>query len=143
MSRTSCHVSASHVACTANTAPATSLSWQAWANSSCHLMQTGWVRHKVVKDWSLLVVRVPFQRVYPKTSIPALFVFDHTPLEAYLSCLQRACRAAPKAGEDRTDGRQGQGAGGSLKRASYMHRKELSSDSAIPKYIVKTSTART
>eukprot|EP00959_Pyramimonas_sp_CCMP1952_P344105 7207327-Pyramimonas_sp.AAC.1 len=39
----------------------------------------------------------------------ALFVFDSTPLEVYLSYLQRAFRAAPKAGEERTAGRKGQG----------------------------------
>eukprot|EP00959_Pyramimonas_sp_CCMP1952_P102382 2141682-Pyramimonas_sp.AAC.1 len=48
------------------------------------------------------------QHIDPEPSIPALFVFDRAPIEDVV-LLQRVVRAAPEAGERRTDARKGQG----------------------------------
>eukprot|EP00959_Pyramimonas_sp_CCMP1952_P300167 6278617-Pyramimonas_sp.AAC.1 len=57
-----------------------------------------------------LICSRAIQYVNPKQSIPTLFILDRVPLGAIdLSYLQRVLRAASKAGEERTDGRKGQG----------------------------------
>eukprot|EP00959_Pyramimonas_sp_CCMP1952_P246492 5152039-Pyramimonas_sp.AAC.1 len=55
----------------------------------------------------------------------------------FLTCNVDVVQLLRQGGEARTDGRTGQGAGGLLKRASCMNREESSSDSAIPKSIVR------
>ena len=80
----------------------------------------------ILRLFALICARV-IQHVFPKPSIPALFVFDHTPLGVYLLYLPRVVGAAPRTqrgggmvegkttrkgvGEGREEGR-GKGGGG-------------------------------
>ena len=60
----------------------------------------------ILRLFALICARV-IQHVFPKPSIPALFVFDHTPLGVYLLYLPRVVGAAPKTGrgEGKEEGR--------------------------------------